>query len=88
MEKIKALRNKIDEIDMEILLLLKERMEISKTIGKIKREHGVPIRDPQREREKCSSIMEKAAELGLKPEEISEIFQKIMEMSIRTQQQL
>ncbi|MEM0313000.1 MAG: chorismate mutase [Candidatus Bathyarchaeia archaeon] len=87
LERIDALRNKIDEIDEKILLLLKERTEISRTIGRIKREHGVPIRDTQREKEKCGLIREKAAELGLNPEEVNAIFQKIIEMSIHTQQQ-
>lgn len=87
MEKINALRDRIDKIDEEILHLLKERMEISKTIGRIKRGQGAPIRDPQRENEKYSILKEKAVELGLNPEDVNEIFRKIVEMSIRIQQQ-
>lgn len=86
MEEISQLRRKIDEIDEEILRLLKERIEISRLIGRIKQEHGVPIRDPQREEEKYKHIAMKATELGLNLDEVRTIYQNIITMSVRAQE--
>jgi len=51
MEKILPLRKRIDEIDEQILRFLKERIDICENIGTIKREHGLPVKDPNRENE-------------------------------------
>ena len=56
-------RVKIDEIDSEIVRLFKERMEVSRNIAECKREKGLPVYDPKREREKLVSIS------GMLPEE-------------------
>lgn len=88
LKKITSLRQKIDEIDGKILLLLKERVEIAQKIGEIKRKQGVPIRDPKREREKYKQITAKASELKLNPEDVKEIYRKIIDMSIHSQGQL
>lgn len=85
-EKITELRRKIDEIDDKILLLLKERTEVSKKIGEEKRRHGIPLRDPERENEKYKQITEKALELKLNPEEVRKIYQKIIDMSVHAQE--
>lgn len=86
MEKITALRQKIDEIDEKILLLLKKRIEISKKIGEIKRKQGIPVKDPGREGEKYKQVLERALKLGLNPEDVINIYQKIIDMSIRVQE--
>ncbi len=86
MEKIPHLRRKIDEIDDKILLLLKDRIEVSKLIGKIKRENAVPIRDLQREEEKYRHIMQRSSELGLDLDEVKNIYKSIMTMSINAQE--
>lgn len=51
MERIHELRERIDEIDEEILELLDERVDTSKEIGEIKREKGISITDTEREEE-------------------------------------
>ncbi|MEM2393219.1 MAG: chorismate mutase [Candidatus Bathyarchaeia archaeon] len=87
MDNIAKLREKIDEIDDKILRLLRERTEVSKLIGEIKRKKGMPIRDQEREREKYTYVLRKAAELGLSLEAVRSIYQKIIEMSIQAQEQ-
>lgn len=86
MEKLPHLRRKIDEIDEKILLLLKDRIEVSKLIGKIKRENAVPIRDPKREDEKYRHIIQRASELELDLDEVKNIYKIIMAMSIQAQE--
>lgn len=88
MEKISPLRKKVDEIDEQILCFLKERVEVSKSIGKLKREHGIPMRDSERENEKYKSVMKRASELGLSPNEVKAVYREIISMSIHAQRVL
>lgn len=44
-------RTEIDEIDIELLRLLNRRARLAAEIGAIKRAAGVPVPDPERERE-------------------------------------
>ena len=86
MEKILSLRRRIDEIDEQILRFLKERMEICKIIGKTKREHGIPVKDHQREDDLYKRIVRRASELGLNPRDVRAVYQEILAMSIRAQE--
>lgn len=86
MEKIASLRRKIDEIDEQILRFLKERVEVSKSIGKTKREHGIRVKDYEREDELYANIMRRASELGLNQGEVKAVYRKIIAMSTRTQE--
>lgn len=51
MIELNLLRKKIDEIDDKLLILLKERLAVSKKIGEIKKRNNMPIYDPMREQE-------------------------------------
>jgi chorismate mutase len=86
MERIRSLRKEIDAIDERILHLLKERVEVCKTIGATKREHHMPIRDPQREEEQYRHIMKGASELGLKPLEVNAVYREIIAMCMHAQE--
>ena len=85
MERIKSLRKGIDEIDERILHFLKDRVEICKTVGAIKRENGIPIRDQQREEEQYRNLMKRASELGLDPHEVKAVYREIIAMGMRVQ---
>jgi len=86
LEKILSLRRKIDEIDEQILRFLKERVEVCISIGKTKREHGIPIRDYEREDELYANVMRRASELGLNPHEVKAVYRGIIAMSISAQE--
>jgi chorismate mutase len=85
LERIKSLRKDIDEIDERILHFLKDRVEICKTVGAIKRENGIPIRDQQREEEQYRNVMKRASELGLDPHEVKAVYREIIAMSMHVQ---
>ena len=51
MIELELMRIKIDEIDDKLLVLFKERLEVSKKIGLLKKKHNMKIFDPQREQE-------------------------------------
>lgn len=53
---IKGLREKIDEIDGQLVKLFEERMRISGDIGRYKSGIGMPVLDPERERAKLKEI--------------------------------
>ena len=80
-----ALRNKIDEIDEKIVLLLKDRIELCKRIGAVKRENGIAVRDLQREDEVYLSVMGTALEVGLDPQKVEAIFKGIIALSVFVQ---
>jgi len=86
MERIQSLRREIDEIDERILHFLKDRVKICKTIGATKREHGIPIRDQQREEEQYRHIMKRASELGLDPLEVKAIYREIIAVGMHAQE--
>jgi chorismate mutase len=85
LERIKSLRKDIDEIDERILHFLKDRVEICKTVGAIKRENGIPIRDQQREEEQYRNLMKRASELGLDPHEVKAVYLEIIAMGMHAQ---
>ena len=86
MERILSLRRKIDEIDEQILRFLKERVEVCRSIGKTKREHGIPVRDYEREDELYAKVMKRASELGLNLHEVKAVYREIIAMSIHAQE--
>ena len=51
MIELELMRIKIDEIDDKLLVLFKERLEVSKKIGLLKKKYKMEIFDPQREQE-------------------------------------
>ena len=51
MIELELMRKKIDEIDDKLLALFKERLEVSKKIGLLKKKYKMEIFDPQREQE-------------------------------------
>lgn len=51
-------RVKIDEVDRELVRLFAERMDIARGIAEYKKENGLPVFDPGRERKKLASISE------------------------------
>lgn len=86
MKRIIPLRRRIDDIDEQILHFLKQRVEVSKIIGKVKRELKIPIRDCLRENELCAHVLEKATKLGLNAKEVKAIYREIIAMSIHAQE--
>ena len=57
---LNELRNEINQIDDEILRLFLRRMDAAEQVADYKRENGLPIYQPQREREILKNAAEKA----------------------------
>jgi len=85
MEDIKQLRKRIDEVDEQILQSLSKRTKICKSIGLVKKKHGIPIQDLPRESDIYTYIKEKAADFGLDPAQVEAIYRQIVNMCISIQ---
>ena len=73
---IEELRARIDRIDSGIVRLYEERMEAARLIGRYKREHNLPVTDPEREEQLLSRV---SRETGAENREgIRELFRLLM----------
>ena len=62
-EKVQELRERVDEVDRELIRALNERARVVQELATIKAEAGIPIFDPKREEE----ILRRAVQLNEGP---------------------
>src|SRR5438093_9602285 len=86
MDDVARIRDRIDELDQEIVRLLKTRHENAKILGRIKSQRGLDYRDPEREKIILSKIERAATSLDLDPKLIRPIFEQIFALSVEAQQ--
>ncbi|HVY30047.1 MAG TPA: chorismate mutase [Polyangiaceae bacterium] len=79
------LRRGIDAVDQQILRLLHERVRLVMQVGEYKRERGIPVYDPVRERALLDRLC-KAAEPPLDADTIRRIFERLVDESRRIEQ--
>jgi len=65
MSDIDQLRSKIDQITLEMIKLLKDRIDVSKEIGEIKKNIGKQVRDETREETLRTKVISLCKEIGL-----------------------
>ena len=83
-KKLKTKRKEIDLIDQKLLTLLNQRLRIVLEIGKIKKEMGKKIYDPEREKEVLEKLKRKNKG-PLKEEDLKKIFTTIMKVCRKSQ---
>ncbi|MBF0787961.1 MULTISPECIES: chorismate mutase [unclassified Streptococcus] len=79
-------REKIDQIDREIVHLFEERMQTALQVVAIKKEHGLPVLDSGRE----AQVIEKVCSYlknGTLREPLIELYTEMMRLSRAYQQQ-
>jgi monofunctional chorismate mutase len=81
---IKTARAEIDEIDAEIIKLLKKRFELSREIGKIKRQLKKDIEDGNRDQEVVNNYR-KRAENKLSEDFLEDLVRLILKYSKEVQ---
>jgi chorismate mutase / prephenate dehydrogenase len=86
LDDIARIRERIDEIDQKLVLLLKDRYENARLLGRIKRARGIMPRDPEREKFILRKVQGSAARLGLEPKLTLPIFKAIFKFSVQAQQ--
>lgn len=86
-KKIVEWREKIDEINSKILDLLNDRMDLVRMIGKRKKKLDIQIRDAGREKEIYLRLDKLADQKGIDREFVREIFKKIIDESIKEEEE-
>jgi chorismate mutase len=82
---LETLRRSIDEIDSRLLALIEERVKLVLAVGDFKREHGLAIYDPERER-KLIERLTNDARPPLEPGTVRRIFERLIDESRRLEQ--
>jgi len=82
---LEALRRSIDEIDSRLLTLIEERLRLVLAVGDFKRERGLAIYDPERERKLIERLMAEARP-PLEPDTVRRVFERLIDESRRLEQ--
>lgn len=82
---LESLRRSIDEIDSRLLALIQERVRLVLEVGNFKRENGLTIYDPERERNLIARLTAEAKP-PLEPETVRRIFERLIDESRRLEQ--
>lgn len=88
LKKLQALRNKIDNIDNELLNLLAKRKQTVQKICRIKHANNLPLLDKKRQSEVMHSMISKAQFLRLSPSFIRKLYDVIHEYSVGFQKSI
>lgn len=83
MDQLHSCRQKIDEIDIEIISLFAKRFTLVQEIGKLKKAQNIPTRDNKREEEKLNMIVQLGQEKGISKEFITKIWNEIFTESYK-----
>lgn len=75
---LSELRDQIDRIDDRLLELLAERIRIALRIGELKSEGGLPVYDPERERNIFLRLCQRATP-PLSPDVVRRVFERIVD---------
>ncbi|MBN9631644.1 chorismate mutase [Leifsonia sp. TF02-11] len=67
LERLRSIRQSIDNIDAAVIHMLAERFKFTQQVGALKAEHGLPPADPEREREQIQRLRVLAEESHLDP---------------------
>ena len=86
MNALAECRDRIDDVDRRILVLLNERTYIVEEIGRVKRQLRMPIYEPKREDEVFQNVIEHNRG-PLTPEAVKRIFERVID-EMRTVQRL
>lgn len=84
--EVQAVREEIEEIDRQLLVLLKTRMQKVERIAQSKLQDAFPFRDPGREEQVLQRVRRLAVDGGLDAHAVERLYRHILEMSIARQQ--
>lgn len=80
-----GLRDRIDDVDSQLIQLLKLRNELTSKVGEVKSQTGMPIYVPSRESEMIAARREQAASIGLSPDLAEDVLRRVIRDSYRSQ---
>ncbi len=80
-DDLAVLRNKIDEIDRQMVSLLAKRQKVVNKVVELKKQSNLPVYHPAREEYLISNRRDQSVEMGLNPEFVEEIFRAVIRQS-------
>ena len=83
---LNKIREKITELDQQLLTLFAERRALTLNVAKSKAHQVRPVRDQQREQELLIRLITQGKKLGLDAHYVTSVFQTIIEDSVLNQQ--
>ena len=88
MPTLEDLRKDIDRVDEVLVRLLNERARCACEIGRLKKAAGVPVYQPDREKEVIDHVRGIAVEGPLGPEAIARLFERIIDEARRLERRV
>lgn len=83
---LNALRQRVTDIDRQMIALVAERKRVSEEVARVKRATGYPTRDFEREREVILGVRTAAADLGVSPALAEDLQRLLIRSSLTTQE--
>ena len=83
MRTLDELREDIDRVDEVLVRLLNERARVACEIGRVKKELGVEVYQPEREKQVLAHVRSIAAEGPLGSDAIARLFERIIDEARR-----
>ena len=84
--ELTRLRDRIDEVDHQILTLFARRLALVAEVGAVKSQHGVPMYAPDREAAMFRARRADAERLGVPPDLIEDVLRRLMRESYSSEQ--
>jgi len=84
---LEALRQRMTDIDRQLISLVAERKRTSEEVARVKRATWYPTRDYEREREVILGVRTTAAEVGVSPGLAENLIRLLIRSSLTTQEQ-
>lgn len=88
MRTLDELRDDIDRVDEVLVRLLNERARVACEIGRLKKELGVDVYQPEREKQVLAHVRSVAAEGPLGSDAIARLFERIIDEARRLERRL
>ena len=85
MSDIDKLRDQIDKITLEMIRLLKERVEVAKQIGSLKNNLGLGVTNEERESQLRTKVISLCKEIGLDERVATTLLNFLLNESIKIQ---
>lgn len=84
---LEELRQRLSEVDRELVALIAQRQRIVAEVGAHKIENAVPTRDYEREKEVIKFARQRALDLRVDPDTIEQVMQLLIRSSLTQQEQ-
>ncbi|WGE36219.1 bifunctional chorismate mutase/prephenate dehydrogenase [Actinobacillus genomosp. 1] len=81
MNPLNPLREKIDQVDQQLIQLFAERLKLVAEVGKVKSEYGIPVYAPERETAMIAARRQEAEKQGVPADLIEDVLRRVMRES-------